>query len=196
LARRSRRGETEGAGTDALAVSPKSTVGKPIDYRFGPIGSIITRLQGGKASFMALAELAPQIEPELAVIIEDWQKLSTHGKRVTKVEDLCAARQIDPFHFLAVVNEAAMKFRDNALLLIASMNAPILLEKSAQYGMQKDGFKDRQAILQHAGIFPSPQGTRINILNQNSAKAASQSEANVDRGLPTFERSISEMEDE
>jgi hypothetical protein len=146
-------------------------------------------------AFMEMAKLAPQIEPELACILDDWDGMTPSAKRLTRIETLCAAHQIDPIHFFSVVNEAAMKFRDNALLMIASMSSPALLEKSVEYGMEKEGFKDRQAILQHAGIFPSPQGTRINILNQNSAKAAAQSEANVDRGLPSFERSISDLED-
>lgn len=145
---------------------------------------------------MEIAKLAPQIEPELAVVLEDWESLSTSGKLRSCIEDLCSARNIDPWHFFSVVNEAAMKFRENATLMIASMNAPGLLEKSVEYGMQKDGFKDRQAVLQSAGVFPSPQGTRISILNQNSARAAAQSDANVERGLPSFERSILDMEEQ
>jgi hypothetical protein len=143
---------------------------------------------------MELARLAPQIEPELAVLIEEWDRLTPTGKRTNRIEDLCAAHQIDPCHFFSVVNEAAMRFRDNATLMLSSMHAPALLEKSIEFGMEKDGFKDRQAVLQGAGVFPSPQGTRINILNNNSAKAAAQAEANVQRGLPSFEASMSDLE--
>jgi hypothetical protein len=145
---------------------------------------------------MELARLAPQIEPELACLIEDWDKLTPAGKVSTRIEDICRARQIDAMHFFSVVNEAAMKFRDNASLMIASINMPGLVQKSVEYGMEREGFKDRQAIFQHSGFVPTPQGTRINILNQNSAKAAAQAEATVDRGLPSFEASITELDEE
>jgi hypothetical protein len=122
--------------------------------------------------------------------------MSQHLKRRTRIEEICASHNIDAMHFFSVVNEAAMKFRDNATLMIASMNMPGLVEKSIKYGMQKEGYRDRQMMFQHAGIVPTPQGTRINILNQNSARAAAQAEANVERGLPSFEKSIADMENE
>ena len=86
---------------------------------------------------MEMARLAPQIEPELGILLDDWDRLTSTGRKTVKIEDLCKARNVDAMHFFSVVNEAAMKFRDNATLMIASMNAPGLLEKSVQYGMQK-----------------------------------------------------------
>lgn len=145
---------------------------------------------------MQMAKLAPQIEPELACIVDDWENLNAKGKQKRSVEDICAAHNIDPLHFFAVVNEAAMKFRDNATLLIASMNMPALVQTSAQVGLTQEGWRDRKMMFEHSGFVPIPQGTRINILNQNSAKAAAQADANVERGLPSFERSISDMEEE
>jgi hypothetical protein len=145
---------------------------------------------------MELARLSPQIEPGLAVIVEDWDKLHPTRRKQINIEELCAAHDVDPIHFISIVAEAAMRFKDNATLMISSMHSPALLEKSIQFGMKKDGWKDRQAVLQGAGVFPSPQGTRISILNQNSAKAAAAAEVNVERGLPTFERSIADMEDQ
>ncbi|HEY0800682.1 MAG TPA: hypothetical protein VGD54_07550 [Steroidobacteraceae bacterium] len=153
-------------------------------------------IKGGRLEFMALARLAPAIEPELAQVIEAWDKLSKTGQRDTTIESLCLTRQVDPLHFLSVVAEASMKFRDNSTLLIAALNMPEVVMQSIKFAKQPEGFKDREALMKHSGFIPTPTGSRINILNSASAKAGAQSEANVERGLPSFEQSMSDLEDE
>ena len=194
---RGRGRKTEEPRTDALALkSSKDLFKKTSNLSEGPITAVFKFLNGGKMAFMEIARLAPQIEPELACILGDWDGMSEHLKRRTPIERICKAHDIDPMHFFSVVNEAAMKFRDNATLMIASLSMPALVEKSVQIGLTKDGHRDRKMMFEHAGFVPVPQGTRISILNQNSAKAAAQADANVERGLPSFERSISDMENE
>jgi hypothetical protein len=163
---------------------------------FGPISSVCRYVKGGKNEFMRLAAMASQIEPELAGVIETWEGLGPTAQNRTTIEEICLAKDIDPAHFCGVVVEAAVKFRDNATFLIAALNMPDVVEKSVEFALKQDGFKDREALMKHAGFVPTPQGQRINILNQSSAKAGAEAEANAQRGLPTFERSMLELEDE
>jgi len=163
---------------------------------FGPISSVCRYIQGGKQEFMRLAVLAGQIEPELMCVVEDWEKLRVPAQQVTTIESLCLAREIDPSHFCGVVVEAAVKFRDNATYLIAALNMPDVVEKSVKFAKSKDGFKDREALMKHARFVPVPVGSHISVSAQAAAKANSESDANAERGLPTFERTMTELEDE
>lgn len=162
----------------------------------GPISSVCRYIKGGKQEFMRLAVMASQIEPELAGIVEVWEGLTIPAQNRTSIEEICLKRDIDPGHFCGVVVEAAVKFRDNATILIAALNLPDVVQHSIQFAKNKEGFRDREALMKHAGFVPTPQGQRINILNQANAKAGAEAEANAERGLPTFERTISALDDD
>lgn len=145
---------------------------------------------------MQLARLASQIEPELAGIVETWENLTVPARKITTIESICVEKNVDPGHFCGVVVEAAIKFRDNATYLIAALNMPEIIQQSVKFAKRPEGIRDREAFMKHSGFLPTPQGSRVNILNQATANAAAQVEANVERGLPSFERSMSDLEEE
>jgi hypothetical protein len=183
-----RTGRGPAKGTRATALAKREPL--------GPISAVCKYIKGGKQEFMRLAVLASQIEPALAVVVETWEGMNDPLQRKITIEEICRQKDVDPGHFCGVVVEAAMKFRDNATILIAALNLPDVVQRSVEFAKQKEGFKDREALMKHAGFVPTPQGQRINILNQANAKAGAEAEANAERGLPTFERTMAELEDD
>jgi hypothetical protein len=138
----------------------------------GPITALCTFLHGGKRAFMELAKMAPQIEPALAALIEDWERLNYTVKRAANLDDMCKLRGIDPAHFLSVVGEAAMKFRDDASIIITAMNMPKIVSRSVKQALNPEGVDDKRMIFQHANFIPTSKvGTEVNVLNQAAAKA-------------------------
>src|SRR5437764_25593 len=72
-----------------------------------PIGMLCQLLAKGEETFMEFAHLAVHIEPELAVICEDYDSLSARGQKAVSIDEICVKHQIDPLHFIGVVDVAA-----------------------------------------------------------------------------------------
>lgn len=155
----------------------------------GPICSIARQLKGGKDEFMELAHLAVHIEPKYSVLVDAWEKLKPDGQNKLDLDNACKKLDIDPYHFLAVVSEAAMKFRDNASLILASMAMPQVIQSSIEFAQHKDGVSDRKMLMQHSGFLPMPKGATI--MNNFNAQNNNSNEANpANTALPSFERTM------
>jgi len=152
------------------------------------------QLKGGKAQFMEFAHLAVHIEPELAPIVEDFDKLNSGLKASVSIDEICAVRGVDPLHFIAVVGEAALKFGNNGAILIAALHFPAVIGKSVKEAMTSKGFKDRELLAKHHGFVPTPHGTSISVQASAGARADASS-APESKGLPSFERSMREVDD-
>lgn len=147
-------------------------------------------LAGGKESLMELARLAPEIDPKLAGVIEDWDRLNPTGKKGVSLDLLCKQKNIDPFHFLGVIAEASIKYRDNASVVIAAMSLPKIVETSVKAAMKvKTGFKDREALMKHAGFLPVPAGATF-VNNLQNKVETNVGEAPASGHLPSFEKTI------
>jgi hypothetical protein len=181
------RGAADGTG---LAVVPKAALRKrkTSDSPQGIIASICKRLVGGKQTFMELARFAPEIDPECQPIIEEWDRLAGN-KRVINLDAICKVRQIDPFHFLGVVAEAAVKYRDNASVIIAALSLPNVVERSVKTALTKDGFKDREALMKHAGFLPVPSGN-VFVNKVAGVVQTARDEQPEGAALPSFEKTI------
>jgi len=147
-------------------------------------------LAGGKQTLMDLARLAPELDPSYAKVIEEYEQLSEAGKRAVSIDMLVKQKGLDPFHFLGVVAEAAIKFRDNASVLVAAMSLPKIIEASVKNALrQKTGFKDREALMKHAGFLPVPAGaTFVNTLQ--TKVETNVGEAPASKHLPSFEQTV------
>jgi hypothetical protein len=159
----------------------------------GPIESVLRSLTGGKSNFMEMARLAPQIDPALAPVIEEWDRLKPKARNNLDLDDLCKLKDIDPSHFLGVVAEAAQKFHANASILIAAVNMPAVVGKSVRVAMTDKGVQDRKFLFEHSSFIPMPQGARVSILNQNALRAEINNEQ-PEKGLTSFEKRM-EMAD-
>ena len=150
-------------------------------------------IAGGRETFMSLARLAPQIEPALAGFIEEWDRLRPHAKKCVDLDQMCIQKEIDPAHLISVAAEAAVRFRDNACLIIAALNLPSIVERSIKSALAPAGWRDRKMLFEHARFVPVQQGARIAI--KNEANASAEANNSGGRGLPTHERTI-EMVDQ
>jgi len=161
----------------------------------GPIATLARQLEGGKFTFMDLAQLAPEIDPKVAPVIEGWNKLTEDAKKKTNLDEVCRKLKMDPFHFLAVVAEAAIKFRDNASVIMAGLSLPNIVEKSVAVGLTDEGWRDRRMMMQHSGFLPAPKGATF--VNTFAARLEANQEVNTQSSaLPSFEKTVEILEAE
>lgn len=161
-----------------------------------PVALLVRHLKGGKARFMEFAAYVPQIEPALAPVVEDYNSLKASLQKVVSIDALCRLHGVDPVHFIGVVAEAAIKFRDNASVTLIAISIPEVVERSIKEAMKPGGDKDRKMLFQHAGIIPVPAGQTINVGASASANAGAKAEVVEPerRGLPSFERTMIETD--
>jgi hypothetical protein len=143
---------------------------------------------------MEFAHLAVHIEPELAGVVEDYDRLNVGLQAAVSIDEICIHRDVDPLHFIAVVGEAALKFGNNGAILIAALHFPEVIGKSVKQALKPGGFKDREALMKHHAFIPTPHGISIGV--QANASAGAQAAAVPgSKGLPSFERSMRESDD-
>lgn len=159
-----------------------------------PIGMLANKLFGGKSAFMEFARLAVHIEAGLAPIVEAYENLPDRLRAAVSIDELCVKYDVDPLHFIGVVGEAVQKYGNNAAIVIAALNFPGVVEKSVKQALKPDGFKDREALMKHHGFIPTPHGTSISV-QANAAARADASAAPESKGLPSFERTMRELDD-
>jgi hypothetical protein len=184
---RSRRYSRKGRGNNAamLARRQLGVQNRAVDYT---LSSVLKFIRGGKKSFMELARQAPNIDPSLASVIEEWDRLTPTAQRGVNLNQLCEIKGIDPFHFLGVVAEAGLKFSNNASVLIAALSLPKIVQCSIKRALTPEGVEDCKMLFQHAGFIPSPKGTEVRVLNQIRVSANVNQAADID--LPSFEETI------
>jgi len=166
---------------------------RPASHNPGVISEIAASLEGGKEEFMLLARYAPEIDPNIAPVIEEWNRLKKQPRLRVSLDAICKLKGIDPFHFLGVVAEAAIKYRDNASVILAAMALPKVVQQSIQVAMEKDGFRDREALMKHAGFLPVPAGATF----VNSPSFKNEQVTQVDTAssaLPSFEKSVKDLD--
>lgn len=140
-------------------------------------------LPGGRASLMELARLSES--PKVKEIVAEWDKLTPTRRGKTRLEVLCDSFGLSPGEFLGAVVKAAFEHNTDISKLILAVNTPRIVQKSVQQALKQKGFKDREMLMQAAGI--APKGGGIHVTAQ--AVAASKSQAgSQERGLPPFEQ--------
>ncbi len=204
MATRPGRGEKKGTRLGIREVKPTAALATPPTGRelvpryshktktFGPIEEICRKIVGGKKTFMELARLAPELEPALKRVVEEWEHFGRGLRTYRGIEHLCQSKGVDPIHFIAVVGEAAIRFRDNSQILIAAMNTPAVVDRLCKEAVKPDRPEYTRMFLQHTGFLPTPRGTEIR-MNQYAAQA--QVNTSVDGDLPTVEEAIFEFDE-
>jgi len=153
-----------------------------------PIAVLVRHLVGGKEKFMEFAELVSQIEPKLGKVVETYHGLTKEEQKRVSLDGLCYMNNVDPVHFIGVVGEAAVRYRDNAAVVMIALGMPEVIAKSLKMASAGD-WHHTKMLFEHAGIVPTPAGQTINVTANAAAKAESAVENEV-RGLPTFEKTI------
>lgn len=159
-------------------------------------GHIASIIQVGRISgraLMEVAHLAPKLDPTLAPIVADWDRMKPALRNAVNLDSLCGAHNVDPAHFIGVIGEAEMRFRGSVSILIAALNMPAVVAAAVRAAKKKAGMADRKMLLEHAGLLPVARGKQLRMLNHAAVKAE------VNRGcgepLPTFETAVTEIEE-
>jgi len=142
---------------------------------------------------MQLAHLARELDPNLASIVADWDRMTSSLQNAADLDALCEAHGVDPAHFIGVVGEAQLRFRSNVSILVAALNLPAVVAASVRAAKKKTGVADRKMLFQHVGFLPVPRGKQLRMLNHAAVKA----EVNKGCGdpLPSFEATVAEIEE-
>lgn len=150
-------------------------------------------LPGGKASLLELARLCPH--ESVKAIVADWDALAPSKRNTTRVESLCEARELDPWDFYGLVAAAAGRVHCDVAKMMLAVELPRVTARSIREANTRNGFKDREMLMQAAGIAPARGGgVHVNTNVAASAKAAAVTVAPEQmRGLPAFEVDAMDM---
>jgi hypothetical protein len=161
---------------------------KPKNNHDGIFTDMFRCIVGGKKTFMEMARLAPLLDPKLVAFVEEYDRFTSAEQLRIKLTDICVHHDIDPLHLMAVVGEAAMKYRDNAMILIAAINLPQIVKRSVEQALTPEGVDDRRMLFMHSNFIPTSKGTQVNVVNQAAAKA----EVNLTKEstLESFEQTV------
>ncbi len=187
------RGDSPLPATARKSDRPHSQPRLPRWRNTGQITALLQFGHIGRRHFMQFARLAVTIDPKIAPLIEDWDRMKPALRNVANFDALCEAHDLDPYHFVAAVGEAELRACNEASIFIASLNLPFLVDRSIELAYTRNGFRDRQTLLQHAGVIPVPGKKQLGMINHTAVKA----EANKGCGkpLPSFEATIAKIEE-
>jgi hypothetical protein len=110
-----------------------------------------------------------------------WDALTPAKQKATSLDALCEAAGVPVSEFLARVAPKAHEIGSNLAKMFVGMAQPHMVKRSIEAGMESDGFRDRQMILQSGGIAPSPKGINVNVQQNNQQNNVSES------ALPDFD---------
>ena len=97
-----------------------------------------------------------------------WDSMGDHRQKQTSLEQLCEKVELGVPEFIGLIAPRAYQMGHTLAKLFVGLAQPELAQVSiAAARNKKDGFKDRQMILQSGGIAPSPKGIQIAVNQTN-----------------------------
>jgi hypothetical protein len=160
----------------------------------GQIAAFLQFAHIGRRQLMELAHSAGKLDPRITPIIEDWDRMKPPLRNGVDLDLLCEAHGVDPAHFISVVGEAEMRFRDNASIIIAALSMPKVIEKSVRTALTTGGFKDREMLMKYTGFLPQPKKSQVPTLSYAAIRA--EANTNIGEPLPRFEETMELIGDE
>lgn len=104
--------------------------------------------------------------PKLAALADAWDKLPESKQKTTSLDMLCEKVELPVPEFIALVAPRAYEMGHKLAKLFVGLAQPELARVAiAAAKDKKNGFKDRQMMLQAGGTAPSPQGINVAIQN-------------------------------
>jgi len=125
-------------------------------------------------------------ESEAAKLMAAWEEVHSVHNEATTIEMVVEGAGITESHFLGVVCESCHIMKVNVAKMLTALALDDVMKAGIRAAKKPSGFKDRQAILQNAGLYPSPPGVVIN--NSPTAIAAANNALEAVDGLDDFER--------
>jgi hypothetical protein len=138
-------------------------------------------LVGGRDVAISLTRLGGHTLPEFAEFIRLYDELTpVEQGEPGLLERLCLCVGLHPSDYFGRLAALAYKRNFDVAHFAAAVSAPLVVEKMARYAQQKEGFKDRQLLLQVTGHVQ--KGPLVQV-NQNSDNRS----VTVNSGGPSFE---------
>jgi hypothetical protein len=134
----------------------KETMG--IAGKRAPLETALSKIPGGWfAAFPILAKTARKDDnSEAARLLQAWDELG--GKKDVTPEEIAEAAGMTPGHMVGVIAEAAYDNSIHVARLIEALNLEDIMNRAVKEAKKPDGYKDREKILQSAGLYPTPSG--------------------------------------
>jgi hypothetical protein len=151
---------------------------------------ILDQLPGGWISAIAILQhVAKQDgDSQEAKILNAWDEVMSVRGGDTTAEEIAEAAGMTPSHMLGVITEAAHLQTVNVAKLVKAIKLGEVMERGVEEALKPAGFKDRERILQSAGLYPAPAGTTINVASIAQAGAQLKQALETSEGLDEFER--------
>jgi len=178
----------------SMAVRGHSQLRKHMAKKVGvgpaPIFTILNQLPGGWTTAIAILQhVAKQdSECEEARLINVWDEVVGLNGSKTTGEQIAEAADMSPSHMLGLITEAAHLQGVNVSKLIKAINLGEVMQAGVKEALKPSGFKDREKILQSAGLYPAPAGTNISVTSTAQAGAQLKQSLAAADGLDEFER--------
>jgi hypothetical protein len=146
---------------------------QPILPELRKTGQIATLIQFGhigRRQLMELANLAGELDPRIVPVVKDWERMKPPLQNTADLDALCELHDVDPAHFISVAAEAGLKYRDYTSVLLVALSLPKIIKRSIRCAMKDKGFRDREALMKHAGFLPVPRNSQFRMLNDVAIK--------------------------
>jgi hypothetical protein len=144
---------------------------------------------GGLKGALEVCSLAYDSDEKLALMIDIYQGASQAEQKEMLLEDLCRSVGLKPGEFLARYAKLAWEIGRPLAEVVATVSTPAIAQAAVEsaLGAEVPGFKDREALLRRAGIFPE-RSPLVNV-SQQQALVVQQG-----RELPSFEKAIGSLD--
>lgn len=131
---------------------------------------------GGRDTAIAMTRLASHKDEQLEEFLTLYDDIpSTNRHDPGMLEKLCLAVGLHPAEYFGKVCAIAYRYNFDVATFTAAAASPLVIQKAAEFAMEKDGFRDRELILKASKILELSPLVQV---QQN------QSTVNVSSNLP------------
>lgn len=163
------------------------------------LGFITRKMEGGRERFIQFVALGASIGDEdcrrflhAYEELPKWQQKSRIG-----LDLLALSIGIQPVTILRAVVGVAFEAQVDAARMIALASQPDVMSAAVESAKRLDsqiGLRDRHALLQSAGVLPTPKGSTINIGVTANAQAQSTAAAAAASSSPNIPSFVADMD--
>lgn len=131
----------------------------------------LSRIPGGWVGAFPILRKVVRVADDSAAarLLLAWDTLG--GKEDVTPEEIADAAGMSMGDFIAVVAKSAFDTGVSVSKLIEALNLEDIMERAVKQAKKPDGFKDRERILQGAGLYPTTGGATFINSNVNAVDA-------------------------
>lgn len=142
---------------------------------------------GGRDTAIAMTRLASHKDDQLEEFVKLYDDIPSPNRTDPgMLEKLCLAVGLHPAEYFGKVCAVAYRYNFDVATFTAAAASPLVIQKAAEFAMEKDGFRDRELILKASKILE--QSPLVSV-QQN------QSTVNVSSNLPQIGSTANRVQD-